>query len=119
MKKIVVMSSLILILVSLSVFAQQRFTPQERVKMLKERLNLSDEQSIKVEKILLKSNEDLKKLRGSNNQDRSEFIKIRENSDQEILKVLNDKQKIEFKKMLEERKNRSGDMRGGRKNGQQ
>lgn len=111
MKKTIVLSSLILLLVSLSAFAQPKFTPQERLKMLKEKLSLTKDQSVKIEKILIKSDEDMKKLKSSENSDRTEFRKIMENSNQEIQKVLNENQKAQFKKMSEERRNKSGEMR--------
>jgi hypothetical protein len=116
MKKTVIISSLIFLVISLHTFAQPRFTPQERLKILKERLTLTEEQSVKVEKILIKSDEDLNKLQASENSDRTKFRKIMDDSNQEILNVLNEKQKTEYKKMLEERRNRSGEMRGGREN---
>lgn len=119
MKKIIVLSSLIILMVSVSILAQPRFTPQERLKILKARLTLTAEQSIKVEKILIKSDEEMKKLQSNKNPDRTEFIKIMDSSNEEILNVLNEKQKTEYNKILEERRNRSGDMRGGRENGQQ
>jgi Spy/CpxP family protein refolding chaperone len=106
MKNLVVILSLAIFAFSFTALAQPRFTPQDRLKMLKEKLNLTEEQSVKVEKILVKSSEDLKKLRDSENPDRASFRKIMDDSNQEILKVLNDKQKEEFNKMLEERRNR-------------
>lgn len=119
MKNVIVLSSLVFFIVSLVAIAQPRFTPQERVKMLKEKLSLTEEQSAKVEKIITKSDEDLKNLRASGTQDREEFRKIRENSNQEINQVLNKEQKIKFKKMQEERKNRSRNMMGGKEKRQQ
>jgi hypothetical protein len=119
MKNLLVILSFAIIAFSLSVYAQGRFTPQERLKMLKDRLSLTDEQSSKVEKILLKSDEDMKKLRANDNPDREAFMKIRDNADQEIQKVLNEKQKTEYNKMLEERRNRAGNRMGGNGNRQQ
>jgi outer membrane lipoprotein-sorting protein len=95
-----------IILLSFTVAAQNRLTPQERLKNLKERLNLTEDQSVNVEKILETSNDDIQKLRSTENPDRTEFRKIMDNTNQEILKVLNEKQKIEFNKILEERQNR-------------
>jgi hypothetical protein len=79
-------------------------TPQERLKILNEKLTLTKEQAAKVEKILVKNDEQIQKLRASENPDRSEFRKIMEDSNQEILKVLDDKQKVEYNKMLDERR---------------
>jgi len=106
MKKSIALLSLIFFIVSLSVFAQLRFTPQERLNLLKEKQNLTVEQSASVEEILVKSDEEMKTLRNNENSDRTEFRKIMENSNQEILKVLNEKQKIVYNAMLDERKNR-------------
>jgi len=119
MKNLLVILSFAVFTFSLSVHAQGRFTPQERVKMLKDKLTLTDEQSAKIEKILTKSDEDMKNLRSSESPDRGAFMKIRQNTDQEILKVLNDKQKNEFNKMIEERRNRAGNRMGGNENRQQ
>lgn len=118
MKNVILLITMFSFIISLAVVAQPRFTPQERLKMLKERLSLTDEQSAKVEKILINSDKEMKNLRDAENQDRTEFRKIMENSNQEILKILSDKQKTEYNKMLEERRNRSGDVRGGRENDQ-
>ena len=100
-------------LISLSFFiliaaanAQPRFTPQDRLERLKERLSLTKEQSKKVEKILIKADDEMKKLRASENPDRAAFRKITDSSNKEIEKVLTEKQKPEFNKMLEERRKR-------------
>ena len=89
-----------------SITAQSRLTPQERLKNLKDKLNLTEEQSVKVEKILTSSDKEMQELRKSNNMDRAKFREIMEKSDNEILKVLNDKQKTEYNKILEERRSR-------------
>jgi septal ring factor EnvC (AmiA/AmiB activator) len=86
--------------------AQPRFSAKDRLEILKERLSLTQEQSAKVEKILLKQEDEMKKLRSSDNFDRTEFRKVMDNSNQEIEKVLDKKQKLEFKKMLDERRQR-------------
>lgn len=106
MKKIVLVSSLIFFIASLVTLAQPRFSVQDRLKLYKEKLNLTEEQTIKIEKILVNSGEELNKLRNSETRDREGFRKIMDNSNQEIEKVLDDKQKIEFNKMLDEMKNR-------------
>lgn len=106
MKKIVLLSSLILFVLSISAFAQQRFTPQDRLKFYKEKLNLTEDQSKKVEQILIKSDDQMKKLREDKSADRSEFRKMMDQTNQEISKVLNEKQKADFQKMLDEMKAR-------------
>ncbi len=106
MKNLIVLLSLSFFLLSLVAIAQPRFTPQERLKMLKERLNLTEEQSKKVEDILIKSDKELQKLRSSDNRDRSQFRAQMDKTNQEIEKVLDEKQKSEYKKMMEERRQR-------------
>lgn len=94
-------------MLSLVAVAQPRFTPEQRLKMLKERLNLTEEQSKKVEDILVKSDKEMQKLRSSENRDRSQFRAQMDKTNQEIEKVLDEKQKAEYKKMLEERRQRT------------
>ncbi|HMN49646.1 MAG TPA: hypothetical protein PKD67_10950 [Ignavibacteriaceae bacterium] len=106
MKNLIVLLSLSFFLLSLVAIAQPRFTPQERLKMLKERLNLTEEQSKKVEDILVKSDKEIKKLRSSDNRDRTQFRDLMDKINQEIEKVLDEKQKAEYKKMMEERRQR-------------
>ncbi|MBE0538708.1 MAG: hypothetical protein IH620_03265 [Ignavibacterium sp.] len=106
MKNLIVLSSLSFFLLSLVAIAQPRFTPQERLKMLKERLNLTEEQSQKVEEILIKSDEDMQKLRSTDKRDRLQFRAQMDKTNQEIEKVLDEKQKSEYKKMMEERRQR-------------
>ena len=106
MKKLLFLSVVACLILAGSVTAQSRFTPQERLQNLKERLNLTQEQSAEVEKILTASDKKIQELRESNNSDRTKFREIMDNSNKEIIKVLNDKQKTEFNKMLEERRSR-------------
>lgn len=106
MKNLIVLLSLSFFLLSLVAVAQPRVTPQERLKMLKERLNLTQEQSKKVEDILINSDKEMQKLRSSNNRDRSQFRDLMDKTNQEIEKVLDEKQKTEYKKMMEERRRR-------------
>jgi Spy/CpxP family protein refolding chaperone len=101
MQKIIMIAAFAVLLISLTVSAQPRQSPQDRVKALKERLNLTDDQSVQVEKIFTQAQEKMK-----NSADRSEFRKIMTDSNDQIEKLLTDKQKTEFKKMQEERMNR-------------
>lgn len=107
MKNLIVLFSLSIFMLSLVAVAQPRFTPEQRLKMLKERLNLTEEQSKKVEDILVKSDKEMQKLRSSENRDRSQFRAQMDKTNQEIEKVLDEKQKAEYKKMLEERRQRT------------
>lgn len=105
MKTIIIwLAAALIVFVTLN--AQPRFTPRERLKMMNERLNLNEEQSSKIEKILNTADEEIQKHRESDNPDRTEFRKIMDHTNREILTVLNEKQKTEYNKMLEERRNR-------------
>ena len=110
MKNLIVLLSLSFFILSLVAVGQPRFTPQERLKMLKERLNLTEEQSQIVEKILIKSDDEMQKLRSSDNRDRSQFRAQMDKTNQEIEKVLDENQKAEYNKMLDERRNRKQGM---------
>ena len=101
MQKVLIIAIFAVLLFSITVSAQQRQSPQDRVKALKEKLNLTDDQSVKVEKIYTEAQDKMK-----NSSDRSEFRKIMNDADDQILLVLNDTQKIDFKKIQEERMNR-------------
>jgi ribosome recycling factor len=106
MKNMIILFSLSLFVFSLVAIAQPRVTPQERLKALKEKLNLTEDQSVKVEKILVNADEQMKKLRANGNTDRTDFRNLMDKTNQEIDKVLDEKQKIEHKKMMDERRNR-------------
>jgi len=101
--KILIVLSAAFILFAGTINAQQRLTPQERAKNLKESLGLTNEQTIKVEQILTNSNAEIQKLQAGEIPDREQFREIRENSNKAILDILSEKQKTEFNKMLEER----------------
>lgn len=94
-----------LVLLTVTASAQSKVTQQERLKTLKQRLNLTEEQYNKVEQILTKTSDEFQKLRSSGNQDRQEFKNIRDESNKEILQLLDETQKTEYNKMLEERGN--------------
>ncbi len=107
MKNLIVFFSLLFFTLTLAAFAQPRTTPQERLKMLKERLSLTEVQSVKIEKILITADEKIKELRTKGKNNRTEFRDLMDKTNQEIDKVLDEKQKAEHKKMIDERKNRS------------
>lgn len=101
MQRIMIIAAFAVLLLSLTVAAQPRQSVQDRVKALKERLSLTDDQSAKVEKIFTEAQDKMK-----NASDRSEYRKIMTDSNEQIEKILTDTQKTEFKKMQEERMNR-------------
>jgi len=101
MQRITIIAVFSVLLISIMISAQPRQSTQDRVKALKERLSLTDDQSTKVESILNQAQE---KMKGTS--DRSEFRKIMTDSNDQIEKILTDTQKTEFKKMQEERMSR-------------
>ena len=106
MKQAILLFTAAFIVFSFSAAAQNRRSTQERLKMLNDRLNLTEEQSVKIEKILKAADEGIQKLRESQSPDRTEFRKVMDHTNQEILNILNENQKAEYNKMLEERRNR-------------
>ncbi len=84
--------------------AQGRFTVQDRVKMLKERLSLTDAQSAKVDSILTAATDKMKDIDATGPDRRSAMREIMGNANREIEKILTDDQLTEFKKMQSERK---------------
>lgn len=85
--------------------AQPRRTPAERAKMLKEQLNLSDEQTTKVDSIYTQADAKFKEA-SQDGFDRAKFREIMENTNSEIEKILTADQKDAFNKFLQERRNR-------------
>jgi periplasmic protein CpxP/Spy len=105
MRRIIVFSIIIFIIVLIVPYAQPRRTPEERAQNLKEQLSLTDEQTSKVEKIYVEADQKFKnELQG--NFDRDKFRTIMDTTNMEIEKLLTDNQKDAFNKLLEERRNR-------------
>jgi Spy/CpxP family protein refolding chaperone len=97
-------STIAVLMLSLSTFAQPRMSPQERVKALTERLSLTKDQAAQIEKIYIQSQDQMKKMNDEGKSDRSAFRKMMEDTQAQVEKVLDDKQKAEFKKMQDERR---------------
>ena len=101
-----------LLFVSLSCAQQRgpRFSVDDQVKDLKEKLNLNDAQADTIKTILEDQREQFQKLRDNFGDDRSamreEIGKIREETDKKINEILNDEQKEKYKEYQEERRNR-------------
>lgn len=107
----------LLVFAGLSAFAQAQPmmpTPAERAERLKERLDLSDEQTKKVEAIFQKSQETTQKGMMEHMGDREamrEFMqKQMEATDKEIEKILTAEQKQKYEELKKERRQRR---RGG------
>jgi hypothetical protein len=100
-------AAIAVIILSLSTFAQQpRMSPQERVKALTERLNLTKDQATKIEDIYVKAQEQMKTMSAGDKPDRTAMRKMMEDTRTQVNNVLDDKQKAEFQKMQDE--NRKG-----------
>jgi len=106
MKKIAVVILLALFQIAV-VNAQGRFSPKERAKDLKDKLELTDDQAKKVEAIYQESTDKVKELRDNNSGDRTELMKvlkpINENTEKRIDSLLTDKQKEQYAKLKKER----------------
>lgn len=111
MKKLLIIISLVLLQVTL-VSAQGRMTPKERAANLKERLELTDEQTKKVEVIFEESAAKAKEIREKNMGDRAEMMKamqpINEDADKKIDSLLTDTQKQKYSELKKERRERFG-----------
>jgi Spy/CpxP family protein refolding chaperone len=104
MLRIMMIAAIAVFMLTISTFAQPRLSPQERVKALTERLSLTKDQAAQIEKILIQSQDQMKKMNSDGKTDRSEFRKKMDETQAQIEKLLDDKQKAEFKKMQDERR---------------
>lgn len=111
MKKMAVIILMLLFQFTL-VNAQGRMTPKERVKDLKDKLELTDEQAKKVEVIFEESAVKIKEVREKNMGDRAEMMKammpINQEQDKKIDSLLTDKQKVKYEEIKKERRERLG-----------
>ena len=98
-------SAIVVLMLSLSTFAQPRMSPQERVKALTERLNLTKDQATQIEKIYTQAQDQMKQANSDGKVDRTAMRKMMEDTQTQVNNVLDDKQKVEFKKMQDERRN--------------
>jgi Spy/CpxP family protein refolding chaperone len=93
------------------------FSPEERVKQLKDSLSLSDEQTAKVKTIFEHQQQEMMAAREKAGDDReamrSAMTEIRTKSDKAILEILTEKQKAKYTKMLEEQQKRMQQRMGG------
>lgn len=115
MFRTLVISAIAFITLSLATIAQPRFSPQERVKALTERLSLTKDQAAKIEKIYVNAQDQMKKMNEDGKTDRSAMRKMMEDTQTKVNNVLNDKQKEEFKKMQGERRQGMQNMKPGSK----
>jgi len=88
-------------------YAQMMKSPEQRAKDLKEKLNLTNEQTEKVEQIYEKADSLFRNsLQGSGNRDqmKAAMKTLMNDTDAEILKILNDEQKEIYGSIMEDRK---------------
>ncbi|RPE08974.1 hypothetical protein EGT74_18345 [Chitinophaga lutea] len=124
MKKILFLLAFALA-VNISAFAQQgggqRRTVEERVKMtldrMKETLQITPEQTVKLDSVFSKSFRDMDKARedarsSGNRMDREAFQKFATERDDKVKGILNEEQYKKYKAAEEERRQRMGN-RGG------
>jgi hypothetical protein len=104
MYRTMMIAAIAVFMFTLSTFSQPRLSPQERVKALTERLSLTKDQATQIEKILVQSQDQMKKMSSDGKTDRSEFRKKMDDTQAQIEKLLDAKQKVEFKKMQDERR---------------
>lgn len=110
MKRILCLSIMILMIAFVASNAQpQRRTPEERAKMLKDSLNLSDKQTSQITDIYTASDAKFQEAM-QNGFDREKFRAIMDTTNAEIEKLLTDTQKEKYQKMLEERRSRMRQM---------
>jgi Spy/CpxP family protein refolding chaperone len=83
-----------------------------RLAGMKERLNLSDEQTAEVEKIFDNARTQLSELR---KQSEPKFAEIRSQTDAQLQKVLTEEQWQQFQQMKNEFRERRGERRRGRR----
>lgn len=110
MKKAVLFILLVLLQFAV-VNAQGRMSPKERVKDLKSKLELTDEQAQKIENIFTESQQKMKDYRDKNEGvSRTDMMKemraINENADKSIDSLLTDKQKEQYAAIKKERQER-------------
>ena len=97
---------------------RRRMDPKERIKQLKADLNLTDEQTVKIEAIFKEQMDEFMKLRDSFSGDRSgireKFMSIRDKYNKKINSVLTEEQQKKYKKMQDEQRKRMQQRMGGR-----
>ena len=94
----IIFSLITVLLLVNSLNAQERKSPEERLKILKAKLNLTEEQTVQIGKIVAKSKDEMKKLRDEGSADKTKAKSILQEADKEIEKILDEKQKVEYKK---------------------
>ena len=103
----------LMIFVSLS-NAQFRFNKENRLKQLKERLTLTDQQVIKVDSILTNTEKQINNIDDTSGDRRELMRNIMTDTNSQIEKILTPVQLKEYKEMQSERRNLMRERRPGR-----
>jgi hypothetical protein len=113
MFKTMMLAAIAVFMVTIISLAQPKLSPKERAKALTEKLSLTKDQAAKIEKILVQSQEEMKKMKADGKADKSELKMKRDETQAKIENVLDDKQKAEFKKMQDEMRKEKKDRKSG------
>ena len=115
MKKAFLFSLVLTVILSLDSFAQPRFNLEDKLKNLREELELTDSQAVSIEKILREQFDELQELRDSFDGDRHKMMtqmrSLRDVTDERIKGILNNQQQKQYEKFVEENRKK---MRGNR-----
>jgi len=118
-----IISLLVFLFLSSLVMAQRgnRMSVEDQMKQYNERLNLDEDQSEAIEKILTESREKMMDARDEIMADGGDYsgmreimTKINDEKNKEVMELLNDEQKKEFEKMNEERRKEREERRRNR-----
>lgn len=93
-----------------------RINPEERLKMMKEKLGLSDEQTGKIKEVLEKNRAEYGKLRdaqGTPEEKREKFMAVRKTEMEEIGAILTPEQKEKWQEEMKKRREEGGPRRNG------
>jgi Spy/CpxP family protein refolding chaperone len=108
----VIVISIVILFSTLTQAQQQLLSVEDRVKILKDKLKLSDEQIDKITKILEDQREEITTAMNDNRGDRDAMQaarkEIMKKSDQQIKSVLTEDQSKKYDEMLKERRTRMG-----------
>ena len=107
LKKISFILLLIMVFLASNIYAQPRLSVEEEVERLTNDLDLSEEQTNQIEKILTDSRDKADKFRDSGLDRREMMMQMRDIMDEtndEIESILNDEQAEKFREIVEKRK---------------
>jgi periplasmic protein CpxP/Spy len=117
------MLAMLMAFFSITAFAQRQnsdVTPEQRaenqVKMMTEKLSLSEDQQKQIYNLTLARTQKMKELREAQTADREQMRTSMETYNNEVAKLLTVEQQEKYKTMLEDRRG-GGDPRGGDRRG--